>query len=408
MNQTKRKNKRGSKNNRKTGKTGKTGKTKKYYKIGGADGVVVLDSPDIEDNEPLECQDIHGKRLYVSKDVDGIEHQYNLIYISNFDGAWKVDEIDAQVFILKIDTRKISLLLNSLGEYIPIDGTLPTFNFTDDYDADYNEDDLMGKVLFEVTGEYIESIKPQLFEEKVRQCKICVIGANDGLLSDKNRWGTIDPHFIGFSSSDHGASSFLNPLEPFQMNWLADTDVFRRGFEMCKPHLPNNMFENIFIDRGTLHHLDERGVNAFAKLIEAIVETNISQKLCIYQEDWDQMKDKETIDSEIRSSGLFKVPKGDGSGSGFHTTQNGRDLSKSKVGNDIAKQVPIERLEELNDPTLAIGGRGIGVMIPAIYFYLRYSKIFERGRLINQYFDFTGETISFIEGDGFYVFNKKT
>ena len=287
-------------------------KRRKYYKRGGADraGEVVESVPtDFPDPKPLDCREIKGKTLYVSKSLND-DDDYDLIYITNFEnGKWEEGE-ELQPEILTSAPTKIGLLLQSLGEYIPLD---PDFNVEELMavkgwgdeefsDGDYIDEDIKGKVLFEVTPEFIESKKSELFIERLKHCKTCVIGAGDGLESDLRRWGSYDPYFIGFSHMD----TLLD--DPFGMDWLEDPDIFRRGFEICKSHLPNSKFEHIFIDRGTIQHLDEGGTDAFTPLLEAIISTDISDRLCIDDHYFRKMFE-DLVDEDIASTGYYKLPK---------------------------------------------------------------------------------------------------
>jgi hypothetical protein len=289
----KQKNKKKTKRNYKKTKRNKYKKTKrrkyntkrrKYNKRGGAvraDEVVESVPTDFPDGEPLDCREIKGKTLYVSKSIFEDDDDYDLIYVMNDFENGKWEEGDLQPIILTSAPTKIGLLLKSFGEYIPVD---PEFQDLQELiedvrgetvpEADYDEEDITGKVLFEVTPDFIESKKSELFAERLKHCKTCVIGAGPGQLSDFYRWSAHDRYFIGFSHMD--------PLlvEPFTANWISDPLIFDRGFRMCKSHLPNGKFEHIFIDWGTIQHLDE-ATDAFTPLIQAIIITDISDRLCI-------------------------------------------------------------------------------------------------------------------------------
>lgn len=229
--------------------------------------------------------------------------------------------------------------------------------------------------------------KTESYIEKLRLCKTCVIGASPGLPEDFSRWSSHNPHFIGFSHMDKHLD------EPFGMNWLEDPDIFRRGFEICKPHLPNGKFEHIFIDRGTIQHLDEGGTDAFTPLIKAIVSTNISDKLCIDDFFFRRMF-KDLVDEDIEKTGYYKLPKfpfkglGDspaspeeqawldnwwnyyGKSQGKSTEELKRDYGEFNYRLDenvrledigIKKEViiPIKRIEELNDYEIASYIKGL-------------------------------------------------
>ena len=389
------------------------------HRQGVYDGTVAAESIPTEtefpDPEPLDLKDLYGKRLYVSKSLNE-DDDYDLIYFTNLDGRWIDERSDLGTVILNSDKTKISLLLNSLGEYIPLDPDFSVKKFTEEDGAysDYDNEDITGKVLFEVTKEFIESKKSGLFIERLKHCKTCVIGAGPGYnnysgLDDFHRWRAHDPYFIGFSHMD----TLL--IEPFTANWLKDPHIFEEGFRICQPHLQNGKFEHIFIDRGTIQHLDEGGTDAFTPLLEAIISTDISDRLFIDDMFFRRMFE-DLLNEDIPKMEYYRIPR---RGGGFYKDETGAqqvkiaDLRVSAV--DIKKpENKINTLAELkSDPKILIKSPDVYGYALCASRFLQSIDYTDKGELILRHFNRTQGIIEIDNGgrggkNTFHVFTKRT
>jgi len=120
----------------------------------------------------------------------------------------------------------------------------------------------------------------EVFQTRIVQAKILVIGADTENTSDIYRWSQIDPNYIGVSFMGNDPISDLG-------DWNHDIDYWTKVFNI----LDNRQFDSIYIDRGTIIHmlgldlpLHSFSEKAIARFIRFIHEKNITDKLYIYDD----------------------------------------------------------------------------------------------------------------------------
>ena len=118
--------------------------------------------------------------------------------------------------------------------------------------------------------------------------KILVIGGGFDNSDDFQRWGQIDPNFLGVSRDSYDPIGLLG-------DWSKDPQIYWRL--VFNSILKNRKFDAIYIDQGTIHHMiveqyvEPFKYDAFKYLIQYIAEYKITDKLFV---------DFDTFDIETR------------------------------------------------------------------------------------------------------------
>lgn len=116
------------------------------------------------------------------------------------------------------------------------------------------------------------------FERRLRSAKILVIGASFDQPDDFQRWGQIDPNFLGVSKDSYDPIGKLG-------DWSNEPEIYWKiVFEII---LKNRKFDAIYIDQGTIHHMIMESFthsfkyDVFKYLIQYIAENQITDKLFV-------------------------------------------------------------------------------------------------------------------------------
>lgn len=116
------------------------------------------------------------------------------------------------------------------------------------------------------------------FERRLETARILVIGAGFDNSDDFQRWGQIDPNFLGVSRDSYDPIGLLG-------DWSKDPQIYWRL--VFNSILKNRKFDAIYIDQGTIHHMiieqyvEPFKYDAFKYLIQYIAEYKITDKLFV-------------------------------------------------------------------------------------------------------------------------------
>lgn len=116
------------------------------------------------------------------------------------------------------------------------------------------------------------------FERRLSSARILVIGASFDQPEDFQRWGQIDPNFLGVSKDSKDPIGQLD-------DWSNEPEIYWRiVFEII---LKNRKFDAIYIDQGTIQYMIKVSYkkpfkyDVFKYLIEYIAEKEITDKLFV-------------------------------------------------------------------------------------------------------------------------------
>jgi hypothetical protein len=137
------------------------------------------------------------------------------------------------------------------------------------------------------------------FERRLSSARILVIGAGFDQPDDFQRWGQIDPNFLGVSRNSNDPIGQLG-------DWSNEPETYWRiVFEII---LKNRKFDAIYIDQGTIQHMikvsykESFKYDVFKYLIEYIAEKEITDKLFVEFDAFNldkRINEKEGILNEI-------------------------------------------------------------------------------------------------------------